>query len=797
MAPTRVARSAGPAELPARASGALRAGGGLLPLAAGLRLRERRLLGASWAVLLVLIVLDGAHALAGLGGASFGEFVLDWVTSGIYGAVAVIVAWRALRCAGERTQWTIFAAGLGLYALGNITWAAWFEHLANPPVPSICDAMWLSFYPAAYLGIIGLARVERQPFPARIWLDALIAGLGTAAIGVAVFLPPVVSSLSGRTAADITELAYPVCDLLLAGLVVSVLALRGWRRDRMWTLLGAGFIVLAVADCLYAVQVASGSLITGEVTNLIYEVGVALLALGAWQPAAPSGEKAAGRAVLAVPAAFTFGALGLLVYDHFSRLDAPALALALMTIVAAFARTGVAFSDVQGLAETRRQAFTDDLTLMPNRRHFLRRLGQGIEAAGAANTGLALMLVDLDHFKELNDTLGHDAGDRLLGQVGERLRRVVRETDIAARLGGDEFGLLLSCSVGRLGADTVAHHVKEALAEPFVIDGISLRVTASIGISLYPEDSQDGQRLMQFADVAMYEAKKQRSGHAFYTGEQDNHSRERLTLAGEIAEALKDGAIEAHFQPKATAAEGRITGIEALGRWRHPTRGLIAPSDFVPIAEQAGLGPALTARMLELALGQLRRWRDEGLDLHVAVNTTVADLQNALFPEVVAETLRRFELPPDALVLEVTENMVVADPVRVGDVLARLGELGIGLSLDDFGTGFSSLSHVKTLPVGEVKIDRSFVAEMASDAVDAAIVLSTIHLARTIGVRVVAEGVEDRQTWRALQDAGCELIQGYAVSRPLPGPELGPLLHSAPSIYPALRGGPELAAFDR
>ncbi len=757
----------------------------LLPLAAGLPRGERRLLGLTTALLVTLVAATGLHAATGLGGHAVELPIRDWVTPAVYILVGAIVSWRAVRVAQARRSWMFFAAGVSIYGLGNVLWAVWVEHLPNPPIPSVCDGMWLTLYPACYLGIVGLARVRERHVPPRIWLDGVIAGLGVAAIGAAIVLRPVLASVSGNTAAVITEMAYPICDLLLAALVVGVLALRGWRLDRMWAMLGGGFLALAVADCMYALQVAGGASAPTTATNLVYDIGVLALALAAWQPGeALERDAVPGTAVLGIPAAFTFSALGLLVYDHFSRLDPLALALALLTILAAFARTALAFRDVRALAETRRQALTDDLTSMPNRRDFLARLRDGILSSRISGTSVALLLVDLDHFKELNDTLGHDAGDELLCQVSDRLRGVVRTSDTAARLGGDEFGVLLCDPCDTAGAEVVAEKILRAIAEPFPIKDLNLRVTASIGIALYPEHADDGEQLMQHADIAMYEAKTAQSGHACYARERDNHSLERLTLAGELSHALETDEIEAHFQPKADAATRRIVGVEALVRWRHPTRGLLGPGEFVTVAEQAGLGRALTRRMLTLALTQANEWRAAGLDLHVAVNTTVADLQDTRFPAEVAAMLADHGLPPEALVLEVTENMVLADPVRVGDVLAKLGELGLGLSLDDFGTGYSSLTHLKALPVGEVKIDRSFVGRMTSDPVDAAIVTATIQLAHSIGIRVVAEGIEDQATWNSLVANRCELVQGYALSRPLPARELEALLRAAPLALP-------------
>jgi diguanylate cyclase (GGDEF)-like protein len=766
-------------------------GKSLLPLSSALRPAEQRLLRGATAVLLAIVAATAANAIFGLGGRSVEEPIRDWLTSAVYILVGLIVCWRAISTTEARRSWMIFAFGISIYGLGNILWAAWIEHLPNPPIPSICDGMWLTLYPCCYIGVLGLARLRERRVPARMWLDGIIAGLGIAAIGAAIVVRPVLASVSGDTAAVITELAYPLCDLLLAALVVGVLALRGWRLDRMWGMLGGGFITLAVADCMYALQVAGGASAPSSLTNMTYDIGVMLLALAAWQPgAALESDTVPGGAVLAIPAAFTMSALGLLVYDHFSRLDPIALALTMLTMCAAFARTALAFRDVRALAETRRQALTDELTAMPNRRHFLRRVRDGIIASRASGGSVALMIVDLDHFKELNDTLGHDAGDQLLRQVGERLSGVLRSTDTAARLGGDEFGVLLSDPCDEASAGLVAEKVLEAIGQPFPIKDLSLRVTASIGVALFPEHAADDAQLMQHADVAMYEAKAAQSGYVCYARERDKHSLERLTLAGELSRALEADEIEAYFQPKADADTRRIVGVEALVRWRHPTRGLIGPGEFVTVAEQAGLGRALTRRMLHLALSQVRIWRDTGYDLHVAVNTTVADLQDVLFPAEVAAMLTDHGLPPEALVLEVTENMVLADPVRVGDVLAQLGELGLGLSLDDFGTGYSSLTHLKTLPVGEVKIDRSFVGRMISDPVDSAIVQATIRLAHSIGIRVVAEGIEDQVTWSSLVANQCELVQGYALSRPLPAAELEELLRTQTGAAPPVPATP-------
>jgi EAL domain-containing protein (putative c-di-GMP-specific phosphodiesterase class I) len=290
--------------------------------------------------------------------------------------------------------------------------------------------------------------------------------------------------------------------------------------------------------------------------------------------------------------------------------------------------------------------------------------------------------------------------------------------------------------------------------------------------------------LLQRADIAMYQAKKAHSGAELYASDRDTHSRARLTLAAELERALRGDEIELAFQPMANARTREIVGVEALARWRHPVHGLLFPDDFIPLAETTGLIRSLTRRVTDLALAQCAAWRGAGLELHVSVNVAAADLLDANLPAQVAAALEHHQLPPSALVIEVTESSVLSDPVRIHDVLARLNELGVCVSLDDFGTGFSSLAHLKSLPVGEIKIDRSFVAQMSSDAADSAIVHTTIHLAERLGKRVVGEGVEDEITWRLLGAAGCHVVQGYALSRPVPAQELMPLLNEHAARHP-------------
>ncbi|HEY1566759.1 MAG TPA: bifunctional diguanylate cyclase/phosphodiesterase [Solirubrobacteraceae bacterium] len=752
--------------------------GRALPRSAELNPAERGLLAAAFVALGVLLIVAAANALLGLGGAGAHPVIRDWDSWAIGTLVVLIICLRPLRIHARRRSFGLIAAGVTAYSAGNVVWTTWLSHTATPPVPSICDVLWLAFYPLAAAGIVGLTGIRgRNRPPAGVWLDGIVAGGGLAAIGAAIIVPTVLSG-HGSAATLAMDLTFPVGDLLLVGLVVGIVALRSWRIDRGWAALGAAFVLFAAADLLDAVQ-ATGAGRPSAVTDLTYLLALSALAFAAWQvpPSRPE-PKFASWSVLLVPSGFMFAALALLLLDHVHRLTALPFGLATVTMLAAIGRMVVAFRDARGLAEARRLAGTDDLTLLPNRRRFMALTEEAIAASEASGRGLAVLMLDLDNFKQLNDTLGHHAGDELLRKIGPRVTRALRHLHTIGRLGGDEFAVLVYPAPGEAAIVEIAQAILGALREPFTVSELSLRVTGSLGIATFPDHASDAAELMRHADIAMYQAKTSRDRYDFYAHERDTHSLERLSLAAELAAALSGDGIEVHYQPKADSRTRRIVGVEALVRWRRADGRLAPPSEFVGPAEHAGLSRELTRRVLELALAQARRWRDAGYDLQMAVNTTVADLLDVTFPDEVHAALVRHGVPAQELVLEVTESSVLADPERISAVMRRLGELGVELSLDDFGTGYSSMAHLKALPVGELKIDRSFVSRMCSDATDAAIVYALIQLARKLDIRLVAEGVEDRWTWDALRVLDCDLIQGYLISRPLPAAEIETQLES-------------------
>jgi len=449
----------------------------------------------------------------------------------------------------------------------------------------------------------------------------------------------------------------------------------------------------------------------------------------------------------------------------------------------------------QGIERTRaeealrRQALHDALTDLPNRTLLQDRLTRALDVArrdgrdgtgGAVGVGgagdaapVALLLLDLDRFKEVNDTLGHQYGDELLRQVGVRLRETLRASDTVARLGGDEFAALLP------GADeaatiSAARAVLAALTAPIMVEGQTLDVGASIGVALSPAHGDDATTLLRRADVAMYAAKHAHGGYAIYDEVADRHSADRLALAGALRQALADDGLLLYYQPQVSLATGAVCGVEALLRWPHPVHGFIPPDYFIPLAEHTGLIGPLTEWVLRAALRHARGWAHGGSSLSVAVNLSAHLLHDQELPATIAALLREYGIAPGTLTLEVTESAVMADPERAVDVLARLRHLGVRLSIDDFGTGYSSLGYLKRLPVDEIKIDKSFVLELGTgaDPADVAIVRSVVQMAQALRREVVAEGVENPEAWGLLRGLGCDVAQGYYMSRPLPAAEL-------------------------
>lgn len=417
------------------------------------------------------------------------------------------------------------------------------------------------------------------------------------------------------------------------------------------------------------------------------------------------------------------------------------------------------------------QALYDNLTNIPNRSLLYDRLQQAIVASQRTGVPLTLLLIDLDRFKDINDTLGHDQGDQLLKQIGPRIQAVLRQFDTVARLGGDEFAVVLPTVSTANHAELTAMKILRSLKAPFILDTFPMEIGASIGIALYPEHGSDSDALLRCADVAMYAAKRQHTGYAMYSQQLDQHSRRQLSLISELRSAIEQNQLVLEYQPKVSLTNREFVGVEALVRWLHPQHGLIYPDQFIPEAELSELEKPLRQWVISQALQQHCAWKNIGHVIPVAVNLSARSLHDVGLPHQLKSLLRLYKASPDMLTLEITESAIMIDPVRALEVLTEISHMDIHLTIDDFGTGYSSLAYLQKLPVDTVKIDKSFVMDMTSDINNRMIVRSTIDLAHNLNISVTAEGVETQQAWLALKALNCDVVQGHYISSPIPADE--------------------------
>jgi len=724
---------------------------------------RRRALTIAWAIaaacLLPSVARDTLNVWIGP------ELPRDIAYSAVFVIATGLCLLRAALTPTERPAWLALGGGLALYATGWIV--DLFVYGGAASQPSYTDALWLGAYAGFYPGVVLLGRERFARRGLGMWLDGLLGALALAAATAATALHGQLANLDTGSAAAAIGAAYPVADVALLTFLATMFASSSWRPSRSGTALLVGLLVLGGADTLYAVDSAASGWSAGSAYDPLWGVAALLIAASAWLPARRAALHRDSRRALLFPSAFAAVAVGVLVYGQTTRLSVLPVGLAVAALATVMVRMALLLKETAALAVSRKLSLTDDLTGLDNRRSF----SAEVQAAITDERPFALLMIDLDQFKELNDTLGHHLGDELLRCVGPRLGSVIRDGDVVARLGGDEFGVLVRRADTEHAAASAAR-LRAALARPFALAGISLHVGASIGIAVFPEHAEDAGTLMRHADVAMYEAKRGRTGHEVYKPKDDHHSRDRLALAGEVRRALAQDEFALHYQPVADLDTGELVGVEALVRWRHPERGLLAPGAFLPAIEHTEVMREVSHRVLAMAINQAGAWFRTDRAWRVAVNLSATDLLDRALVDDVSALLRRYGTPARRMTLEVTESILMTDPARAMEVLVELRGLGVHLALDDFGTGWSSLTHLQRMPVDEIKIDRSFVAAMATDAGSAAIVSSTVDLAHALGLRVVAEGIEDEATWTRLRTVGCDAAQGYYLSKPLAPGEL-------------------------
>jgi diguanylate cyclase (GGDEF)-like protein len=585
--------------------------------------------------------------------------------------------------------------------------------------------------------------------------------------------------------AVVVNALYPVLDIgLILGVLGILLGYRWLAPPGMWTF-GAGVVGLAVQDAAYLAVLAEGAFHPGTPLSGLGLLSTATIAFAAWAPRGAGRARTRYLPGLIVPAALSGLCVVVLVLAAVYDGPLPAVSLAAAGLFLTIARTLMSFHGLRQLSAVRREARTDDLTGLANRRAFYEALERALRHRSESRP-MAVLMLDLDGFKAVNDSLGHHRGDELLGLVAARLQMVMRDRDMVARIGGDEFGVLLADADGEL-ADDVAKRLRAAARGPFTLAGRSLVVGISAGIAIWPQDGREGTELLQRADTAVYAAKDDRVGQSFFRPDYHRAGQARLETTEELREAIAQGQFVLHYQPKVRLSDGGWNGVEALARWQHPSQGLLPPAAFLQQAESGGLMHLLTADILGQAIDQWVAWKQAGTPLSVAVNLSVSDLLNRDLPDEVAAVLAERGAPGAALVLELTEDLLLADPARGHGVLKELVAHGVRVQVDDYGTGFSTLGYLRDLPeLDGLKLDRTFVTHVVSDRRSAAIVESTVSLAGALGLELIAEGIEDEEARLRLIDLGVQVGQGWLFGRPTPAEQLFELA-GAPTAGPVVR----------
>jgi diguanylate cyclase (GGDEF)-like protein len=721
-----------------------------------------------------------------------------WLVAAFEVVASVLCISRAF---GSRRRAIPLLLGLGVlsWSIGDTLLTFESAGGSTPSVPSPADLFWLGFYPIVYVALVLLMRKHLSNLGAATWLDGAVAGLGAAGVCASFAFNTILHSVGGSaaTATVATDLAYPIGDVLLLILAVGGTALIPGKKNPQWLMLAGAVAINAIGDTFNLFASSGSTSHLGTIFNgIAWPSSILLISISVWMRPGQFNPLAERRTPgFLLPGLGAGAGLAILLVDTVQRVTPVAIGLATATLVTVGIRLGLSVRGLRSLTEIRhRQAITDELTGLGNRRQLFSLLNAFFADRAdpeTINRHLSLLYVDLDHFKEINDSFGHGAGDELLRQLGPRLTSSLRDTDVLVRVGGDELAVLIMDADPRY-ATGVAERLMAKLEEPFVLNAVTVRIGASIGIASAPTDATDSVGLLRCADLAMYRAKVGPEAFETYRHDIDDDGN-RLRLVEELRDAVEGGQFQVHYQPQVDLQTGEVTAVEALLRWPHPRLGMVPPLDFIPLAEEAGLMQALTAFVLERAVSQCAAWHAGGRPLTVSVNISATNLLDPGFSASVKAVLGRHHLLASALVLEITETTILRDFDVCKRVIVQLRDLGLGVSIDDFGAGFTSLAYLGSLAVSELKLDRAFLTRLATGDTErnSALVRATIALGHKLNMRVVAEGIEDPEALDLLTSLGCDLGQGYFISHPMPAQDLvlpAPRLMLVPNTEKAAAG---------
>jgi diguanylate cyclase (GGDEF)-like protein len=732
--------------------------------------------GVPWRLYAVMAVLWLAYLALLLANAS-GATLDGWGVAAFELLASALCLISGLRRPRARAVPLVLGASLFAWSFGHLAFTIESLGGATPSSPSPADGFYLSFFPLAYAALVLYLRGEVRRVATPSWLDGMVAGMGAAAVCAAFAFHAIQTSTGYDTQATAVNLAYPVGDVLLLLLVVGGTTVLSGRAAGPWLIVAGGIALAVVGDTFNLFEGSSWSSNLGTVLNDIAWPGAILaMSFAMWLPRVRSDPRKPQRPTgFLLPGLAAACGLGILLVGTFHPVDRVAIALAAATLVLVGVRMALSARTLRAITrERQRLSVTDHLTGLGNRRHLFDVLDAFFaeEAAAYSQRELAFLFIDLEHFKRINDAFGHAAGDEILRELGARLARALEPEDVLARIGGDEFGVVLLDADRERAADLAAR-IGASLEQPFMLESVRAQLAANIGIALAPTDARDSAGLISCADAAMYRAKLAAASSACYEKGLDSGTN-RLRLADELRAAVDAGELVLHYQPQLDLRRGRVSSVEALVRWTHPTLGPIPPVKFLPLAEEAGLMGALTRLVLTQAVAQCASWRARGEDVRVSVNVSATDLRDDTLVRLVGGLLAEQGLPGSCLAIEITETSVIGEFERARAVVGQLRGLGVSVSIDDFGAGFTSLAYLTSLEVSELKLDRTLIARLASTErrADAELVRATAALGHALHLQVVAEGVEDQATLDLVSELGCDVVQGYFTGRPAPAGEL-------------------------